>query len=252
MARIRFIKPDYFKDEDIAALPYEVRLLYIGLWTLADKEGRLEDRPKRIKVELFPYDNIDVEKCLEILSKRKTTSNKPFINRYAVKDLRYIEILSWNKHQNTHKTEKESLIPPSNGILNIESGILNIDICGQSQVVVKEPLNNGCVTVKEPKENRDVFKKPTVEEIKTYAEQIKVVVNPNRFFDFYESKGWMVGKNKMKCWKSAVRNWGNPKDKDKPAGDANEPEKLKRVMERVAEANRLESEMDELLSKGRK
>src|SRR5437764_1366213 len=64
MARIRTIKPSFFKNEELAELPVAARLLFIGLWCLADCEGRLEDRPKRIKVELFPYDSMEVEQVL--------------------------------------------------------------------------------------------------------------------------------------------------------------------------------------------
>ena len=51
------------------------------------------------------------------------------------------------------------------------------------------------------------FKPPTVAEISEYCKDRGNGVDANRFVDFYESKGWMVGKNKMKCWKAAVRNW---------------------------------------------
>ncbi len=64
MARIRTIKPQFFLNEELAELPAMVRLLFIGLWTQADREGRLLDRPKRLKAEIFPYDNFDVEKGL--------------------------------------------------------------------------------------------------------------------------------------------------------------------------------------------
>ena len=50
MARSRNIKPGFFKNEDLLDLPYEYRLLFVGLWTLADREGYLEDRPKRIRM----------------------------------------------------------------------------------------------------------------------------------------------------------------------------------------------------------
>ena len=69
-------------DEDIADLSYQTRLFYQGLWTLADKAGRLEDRPKRFKAEIFPYDNLDVTEFLDVLSKPKPASGKPFIHRY--------------------------------------------------------------------------------------------------------------------------------------------------------------------------
>lgn len=51
-------------NEDIIELPYEARLLFIGLWTLADREGRLENRPKKIKMSLFPANDINVAEQL--------------------------------------------------------------------------------------------------------------------------------------------------------------------------------------------
>ena len=52
MARIRSLKPEFFKDEDLALLPFEARILYSGLWCYADREGRLEDRPKYLKADI--------------------------------------------------------------------------------------------------------------------------------------------------------------------------------------------------------
>lgn len=59
------------------------------------------------------------------------------------------------------------------------------------------------------KENtkRKVFTKPTVEEVKAYCAERKNNVNPDKFIDFYESKGWLIGKNPMKDWKACVRTW---------------------------------------------
>ena len=51
------------------------------------------------------------------------------------------------------------------------------------------------------------FKVPNIDDISLYCKERKNKVDPERFFDFYESKGWMVGKNKMKSWQAAVRNW---------------------------------------------
>ena len=59
------------------------------------------------------------------------------------------------------------------------------------------------------------FKKPTILEIKSYCLERKNNVDPEAFWDFYESKDWFVGKSKMKCWKAAVRNWERG-DKKKP------------------------------------
>lgn len=69
----------------------------------------------------------------------------------------------------------------------------------------------------ERKENKDIcrFAPPTIEEIFLYCSERKNKVDAERFFNFYESKGWMVGKNKMKDWKAAVRTW-EKSDKQAP------------------------------------
>lgn len=107
MPRIRYIKPEFFTDENIAELPMEARLLFQGMWCLADRAGRLEDRPKYIKAMLFPYDNVDVDKMLALLD----GSGKRFIQRYQVDGRAFIQITHFDKHQKPHHTEKPSEIP---------------------------------------------------------------------------------------------------------------------------------------------
>ena len=55
------------------------------------------------------------------------------------------------------------------------------------------------------------FTPPTVEEVRAYCEERMNGIDPEEFCDFYESKGWMVGKNKMKSWQAAVRTWERSK-----------------------------------------
>jgi len=129
MARIRSLKPDFFKDEDLAVLPFEARLLFEGLWCYADKEGRLEDRPKYLKAEIFPYDKIDIEKLLNLLSSPQIPERpqKVFIRRYTVNCRNYIDIPEFLKHQSPHNTEKDSVLPPFNGVLTVNNTLINND-----------------------------------------------------------------------------------------------------------------------------
>lgn len=60
---------------------------------------------------------------------------------------------------------------------------------------------------KEKKERTKVFKKPTIEEVEAYCNEKGYPIDPEAFWHFYESKGWMVGKNKMKSWKDACVTW---------------------------------------------
>ena len=105
MARLRTLKPGFFTDDRLAEIHPLGRLLFQGLWCIADRAGRLEDRPRRIKAEVLPYDDADVDGLLTELC------NAGFIQRYAVGEARLIQVLSFAKHQNPHVREPESTIP---------------------------------------------------------------------------------------------------------------------------------------------
>lgn len=102
MARIRTIKPDFFKNEELADLPLAARMLFVGLWTLADRRGRLLDRPKRIRAEIFPYDEVDVCSMLSMLDEGG------FIIRYSVGEISLIQVVSFEKHQRITGSEAAS------------------------------------------------------------------------------------------------------------------------------------------------
>lgn len=57
------------------------------------------------------------------------------------------------------------------------------------------------------KEKKDIFRKPTFEEVSAYCLERNNGIDPEQFIDYYESKGWVVGKSKMKDWKACVRTW---------------------------------------------
>jgi hypothetical protein len=127
MARIRYLKPDFFKDEDIKELPFEARLFYQGLWIQADREGRGEDRPERLKIEIMPYDDVDAEQIMQLLAQQKKNGKRPFIIRYEIDGERYYQIINWQKHQKPHKTERQSDIPPpSNECLTVKQPLKDV------------------------------------------------------------------------------------------------------------------------------
>ncbi|MEY2854630.1 MAG: hypothetical protein RL030_1762 [Pseudomonadota bacterium] len=105
MARSRNIKPGFFANDKLGELPPLARLLFAGLWTISDRDGRTEDRPKRIKAEVLPYDDCDGDALLQSLH------DAGFILRYSVADIRVIQVLAWDKHQNPHVKEVPSTLP---------------------------------------------------------------------------------------------------------------------------------------------
>jgi len=103
--RARNIKPGFFENEEIAELEYVERLLFIGLWCYADREGLFEIRPKRIKAVVFPYDNCDVEPMIVALEKAG------LISIYTVGGEKYGMVLNFKKHQRPHPHEAKSKLP---------------------------------------------------------------------------------------------------------------------------------------------
>ena len=164
MARSRLLKPGFFKNEVLSDLEPLDRLLFAGLWTLADREGRLEDRPRRIKNELFPCDDYDVDAGIYRLASAE------FVERYTSCNIRVLLIVNFSKHQSPHGTEKDSLLPnrdgkidtnarskngyiilaenPAPNKINDLAEILTVNpLLPNGAPTVNPPLGNSCLTV---------------------------------------------------------------------------------------------------------
>jgi len=102
--RIRSIKPDFFLHDELGDHPALTRLFFIGLFTQADREGRIEYRPKRLKAALLPYDDCDVDEMVQALSPEHLTL-------YEVDGKTYLEIVNFLRHQCPNVKEPASTIP---------------------------------------------------------------------------------------------------------------------------------------------
>lgn len=154
MARARNIKPSFFFNEDLVELDYEYRLMFIGMWTLADREGRLENRPKKIKMNLFPGDNVDVAAGLRDLAEYG------FIELYTANETDVIQITNFGKHQRPHGLEKDSDLPDKNGFYTVNERSKNKSgtVTGKTFLVssLEEAeilINNGFKTTSKPTKN---------------------------------------------------------------------------------------------------
>lgn len=117
-------------NEDLAMLAPITRLLFIYLWMLADKEGRLEDRPARIKKQALGYDDFDCNATLEDLSK------SGFITRYEVKNIKLIQIVNFKKHQSPHVREQESCLP---GVEQVTTEVVTKHDLGSDKTSPRSP-----------------------------------------------------------------------------------------------------------------
>jgi hypothetical protein len=141
MARARNIKPGFFRNEILLEMPLQHRLSFIGLWCLANRDGRLEDRPKRIKLEITPFDAFDMDAILDDLAANE------FITRYQAAGIKVIQIVNFHRHQNPHSTEKDGVMPDQDGKFTVNKRGKNNSITGESY------LANSPITVKNPSTN---------------------------------------------------------------------------------------------------
>lgn len=105
MPRTRNIRPDSFTDPELGDLSPLHRWCLQGLKCHADREGRLWDKPRELKVKLLPFDNCDMNEVLEDLHRAY------FIIRYEVQGVRYIQIQRFEDEQRFHKDEKPLGLP---------------------------------------------------------------------------------------------------------------------------------------------
>lgn len=103
--RMRTIRPEFFVDEDLTTLDPLTRILFMGLWCIADREGRLEDKPVRIKLQILPVDDCDVDAMLDELAAIGV------IHRYTCEGLHLVQVKSFSRYQRPHVKESASVLP---------------------------------------------------------------------------------------------------------------------------------------------
>jgi len=119
MARIRTIKPDFWTDEKLAECSLAARLLFIGMLNFADDNGNLTRSAKKLKMQVFPADNIDCEPILQELI------FQGIVFEYAVGNDNYLSIKGFLKHQVINKPSSSSIPKPlDNNQYDTTTGIL--------------------------------------------------------------------------------------------------------------------------------
>ena len=142
MARARNIKPGFFKNELLGEISPASRIFFVGLWCLADREGRFEDRPRRLWGEVMPYDPYEGDAAMDQLEARG------FVIRYEVDGVRYGQIVNFLKHQAPHHKERPSVIPAQPITSSVEAKdktgaspwqVLGVNGASPGQVPVQAP-----------------------------------------------------------------------------------------------------------------
>ena len=142
------------------------------------------------------------EICIETKDTINGILNELENNNYLVRKRIYEngKIIEWE--YNIY--ESNDLHPKKQDIEKQDIGFYDNNKILNNKILNNKESNNINIITKESSKR---FVKPTIEEIQKYCSDRNNNVDANYFYDFYESKGWMIGKNKMKDWKSAIRTW---------------------------------------------
>lgn len=218
MAERRMFAKTIVASDAFLDMPLSARCLYFALGMYADDEGFVNS-PKSI-MRLIGASNDD----MNILLVRRFIIAFPS-GVYLIKHWRINNYLRSDRFQATKYTEERNQIMiEENGAYALiaeryTNGIPNDGIPRLGQVSEdKVSLDKGRLGENAPQSvaaSNSRFVKPTIEEIAAYCAERKSNVDPQAFFDFYESKGWKVGNQPMKDWKACVRTWER---REKPNG----------------------------------
>ena len=225
MATQRYISTSFWDDEWVQTLDPSEKLLYLYYMTnpLTNIAGVYKITVRRISFDTgFNLDTIG-----HIMQKFEKA-------RKAYRRGEYIILPNWPKHQKWQESDKiktgidtilRSLpkdidaelhkigyayptytlcVPNAYGSNYLDSDI-DIDIDINSDIKSVHPSDDGTAApITKP---RKKFVKPSLQEVSEYCTERKNTVSPEKFLNYYEANGWRVGRNPMKDWRAAVRNW---------------------------------------------
>jgi hypothetical protein len=147
-------------------------------------------------------------------------TNKYFANLYCksiVTISKWVSELVANNYISTSYTYKEGTKEIDRRYIRILKG----GIKENSREGIKENFKDNNTSINNNitySNNKGRFKKPTINEINDYCIERKNNIDPETFYDFYESKDWKIGSNKMKAWKACIRTWEKRQSKSQNNG----------------------------------
>lgn len=111
--RIRSIKPEFWSSDDIAELPWDARLLFIGLWSYVADSGVGRDNAKLITADLFPLEEDPIATLATVSRALARLSAADLITRYRVGTKRFLHITGWDAHQKIDRPTRSPFPPPT-------------------------------------------------------------------------------------------------------------------------------------------
>lgn len=230
MANKRMFSLSVVDTDQFLEMPLSSRLLYYELGMRADDDGFVDNWKKILAFTGLKEDD------LKVLTAKKYII--PF-------DSGVIVIRHWrmNNYLQNDRT-KPTIYQNELGQLDTDNNNVYIMDTECIHRIDKNSIDKNRLDIRKENIKEKKFRKPTLKEVETYCQERNNNVDPQRFIDFYDSKDWMIGKNKMKDWKACVRtweskephipNWFNGDSKEKPL-TKEEQKELDEILKNISE-----------------
>ena len=193
----RILKESICASDSIDQLSWFEECVFYRLMVNCDDYGRFDGRVSIIKNRLFPLKEGLKPKIVEQALQKLAAVGLVVLYESDGKPFLYLP--TWEKYQTIRN--KQSKYPDPNTCKQLNSIEIN---CNQLNANVPVIQSN---TIQSESNTIGRFTPPSVEQVTEYCKERNNNVDPQSFVDFYTAKGWMVGKNKMRDWKAAVRTW---------------------------------------------
>lgn len=213
MARKRMIDPNIWQSEDFGKLSNLAKVVFIGLFSLADDEGRGRANPMYLKSTLFPYNekmrSTDIEVALSEISRNMS------IVFYSYDGSNYYELLSWYTFQKIDKSTDSKII----GFDKDNKEIRRLfDEGSPKGSRILSPNKKEIEKNKNGKEEKE-FVPPSLEDVQKYVSEKGLSVKAEDFYNYFTEGKWIDSKgNKVKNWKQKILTWNGystPKQQEK-------------------------------------
>ena len=207
MAQKRMFNKSVTNSDDFLELPDSSQVLYFHLSMNADDDGFVNNWKSIIRMTGTKEDDLKI-----LIAKQFVI---PFESGVIV--IKHWRLNNYLQNDRTKPTiyqkELKQLNTDNNNVYSLYTECIHSI---EENSIDKNSIDNKERNIKE----RKVFKKPTLEEINKYCLERNNGINAEAFYDFYESKNWYVGKNRMKDWKACIRTWeqrNKPKEEELPS-----------------------------------
>ena len=198
----RIIKDSIHTSETVSLMTDFQFRLWVNLITYVDDFGRGDARPEVIKGFCFPLMNRLSTKAIDdALSELARIGS---VSLYSVDGRPYLCFPKWESHQAV-RNKKSKYPAPTETCTQLKSIEINCNQLNANVPVIQSNTNPNSNPNNSVRDSR--FVPPTVDEVREYCQERNNNVDPQKFVDYYTSKGWKVGREKMVDYKAAIRNW---------------------------------------------